>query len=115
MKKLFALFLTVCLVLSALCLPAAAEETWVEVSTWGELYAALAAEGGTAASIKLTDDISIKDSDSVFADSTEIAVPANKALLGASAVDTFAAWNFTGVFLLSCVNGPTKSMITSLL
>lgn len=99
MKKLFALFLTVCLVLSALCLPAAAEETWVEVSTWGELYAALSKD--LAAKIKLTDDISIKDEDSALKDADEVKLYANRSLISATAADgdkaSATGWKFSGV------------------
>lgn len=101
MKKLFALFLTVCLVLSALCLPAAAEETWVEVSTWGELYNAVTSN--PAANIKLTGDISINDEDSALKDLETVGIFTNRSVLGAiesysyeNGTDKGTALSFTG-------------------
>lgn len=91
MKKVFALILTFCLMLSALCLPAAAEGEWVEVSSWGELYATVL--GNSSAKIKLTEDISINDEDSALKDLETVGIFTNRCVLGA--VESYSYENGT--------------------
>ena len=113
MKKTLAMLLTFCIMLSALCLPAAAEgngeKDWTgytPISSWGELYTAMT--GDATKNYYLTEDISINDEDSALKDLDQINLFANRSVLGTTEsyywnsstdlADKGTAFTFKGIF-----------------